>query len=51
MMRIVPKEFKRVSYDHLIKHSEEDPCTSAMSASFLRKENVLVHYIFKGTYC
>lgn len=44
--KIALKEFKRISYDYLIKLSEKGPYnTSVMLASFLRKENVLVHSI------
>lgn len=49
-MRIALTEFKRIYHDSLIEHLQKDPSTSVMSASFLRKENVLGHYILKGTY-
>lgn len=45
-VRIALKEFKRISYDYLIKLSEKGAYnTSVMVTFFLRKENEFVHSI------
>ena len=49
-MRTALTELKKIYHESLIEHSQKDPSTSLVSASFLRKENVLGHYILKGNY-
>lgn len=49
-MRIALPELKKIYHESLMEHSQKDPSTSVMSASFLRKENILGHYILKGNY-